>query len=640
MTDVAAQPSVARVAGESVLVLLVVLAYLWLFRAYGFDIVDEGTQLAQIDRVAHGARPYIDFETGYTPWYYALEVALWRLGGAEILATRTFGVLLQATTLALLFAFARAWFGSLLALGLVAFDLAFLLPISPRGGAPFNTPYPGWITAPLALLVQVLAARVVQARLGEGRRASGSGAWPLLMGGVLAGVAFSVKPNTGLLALAGAGLAVAASWPADDRLARVLAWLVRGAAILVGVVLLGHATLAPTYAVALLLPVLVAALRSAPMATRPHVVVRPLADAALLALGFTAPVALWVVPLLRELGAARFAREVLLLDGGGVIDAYLLPLVMPGGAALAVCAGFVAAALLAARARTPDHATAVVSRGQWLVPAALALGVAVTVTMDRGTPVLRIAEEVCLWLGPAGLVTGLVLLPRAPATAHLHALLAFAALFSLQLFPRPDLIHVAMGAPPVLLALGAAWWWLGLPLARRRTRGMRGSLAQDAAGLLLMLCLYRMFPALEVRLNQPLAPMDLGPRAPLWIAATSWLEHRWIGEAVRDITNLSSPGDAVFYFPDLAGLGFLSARPSPFFYLYFVPGRPDRAGEQRTLAELERHAPRLAVWGTPRVPAFAGAGEYFAGIVGYLDEHYRPVATLPECTVAERVPGS
>ena len=59
--------AMARVVAEALVVLALVLAYLGLFRAYGFDVVDEGTQLAQIDRVAHGARPYLDFETGFTP---------------------------------------------------------------------------------------------------------------------------------------------------------------------------------------------------------------------------------------------------------------------------------------------------------------------------------------------------------------------------------------------------------------------------------------------------------------------------------------------------------------------------------------------------------------------------------------------
>lgn len=634
----AAQCGVARVTGESLLVLLGVLAYLWLFRTYGFDVVDEGTQLAQIDRVARGARPYLDFETGYTPWYFLLQTSLWRLSAAELLATRTFGVVLHAATIALLFAVVRRWFGPLLAVCVAAFDLAFLLPVSPRLGAPFNTPYPGWLTAPLALAAQVAIAAVVHARLTTAPvyAARGAHAWPVLAAGLAAGVAFSVKPNAGLFVLAGALLALVASWPGADRTARTLAWLVRGAALLATVVLLGGASLEPTYAVALLLPVLLAALRSAPLGERPDV--RPLRDGALLATGFVAPVVIWAVPLLRELGVARFAREVLLLDGGSVIGAYLLPLPFPETAALALCAAGVLAALLARRARARDPA-AERDVARWLAPGTLGLGFGLAAVLGGDAPVRVTAEEVCLWLGPVALVVGLALLPRAPATARVHGLLVFATIYSLQLFPRPDLIHVAMGAPPLLAAVAGMWWWLTAPLDGQRVRRLDRPLSWVVAGLVLVLCVARAAPALRVRLGEPLVALEAGPRAPLVIAASHVGEQRWLGEAVREITSRTGVGEAVFYFPDLAGLGFLAARPSPSFYVYFVPGRPDRAGEERTIAELERVAPRLAVTGAPRVAAFAGASGFFSALDAYLRQHYRVATELGACTIRERVGG-
>ncbi len=68
-----------------------------------------------------------------------------------------------------------------------------------------------------------------------------------------------------------------------------------------------------------------------------------------------------------------------------------------------------------------------------------------------------------------------------------------------------------------------------------------------------------------------------------------------------------------------------------------MPGRPDRAGERRTIAELERLAPRLAATGPPRVPALRGAEHYFAELGSYLDARYAPAARVGDCTLRERV---
>jgi hypothetical protein len=614
---VARRDGAARVALETVLVFVAVLAYLWLFRLYGFDLVDEGTQLAQIDRVARGERPYLDFETGYTPGYFGLAVALWRASGEGVVATRTFGVVLHASTVALLFACVRAWFGAGLALALTAFHVAFLLPVSPRQGAPFNTPYPGWVTAPLALLAQALVARVSGRRAVAEATARGdaAGVW---VAGLAAGLAFSIKPNAGLLALAGAGLALVPGWPSGWRSARVLGMVARAAAVALPIVLLGGSALAPAYALALLLPVVLAAVRTAPVAAL--ATARPLVDAALLVLGFVPPVLVWLLPLLLELGLGRFAREVLLLDGG-VVGAYLLPLSAPAAPAVALCAAGALALLRSARGAAA---------------LALMLGVAGAVALGGTAEPRVVVEEACLWLGPVVLVAGLLLVPVASETARAHALLAFAALFSLQLFPRPDLVHVGMGAPPVLLAGGAV-----LHHALRRPGDALASRAVwprvAVAAVLAMVCAARAYPALRARLAEPLVPLELGPRAPLVVAAPYAAEQRWLGDAVRTITARSAPGDAVFTFPDLAGLGFLAERGSPFFYVYFVPGRPDREGERRTLNELERVAPRLAVTGAPRVPAFAGAESYFAGIASYLARRYGEPLHVGEVEVRERL---
>ncbi|MEW6268318.1 MAG: hypothetical protein AB1689_03360, partial [Thermodesulfobacteriota bacterium] len=291
--------------------------------------------------------------------------------------------------------------------------------------------------------------------------------------------------------------------------------------------------------------------------------------------------------------------------------------------AAALCAG-IALALLSLR--FARRTTAV----------ALGLGLALPLAIDGDVTPRLVAEQVCLWAGPIALVLGLLLVPVATETARVHALLAFAALISLQLFPRPDLIHVAMGGPSVLLAAGAVLHHLlRRPSGRRARYGP--SLRAAAAALVVLLCAARVYPALRARLGEPLVSLELGPRAPLVVAAPYQPEQRWLGDAARAIAARAAPEDAVFYFPDLAGLGFLADRPSPFFYVYFVPGRPDRAGERRTLDELDRFSPVLAVTGAPRVPAFAGADDYFTGIASYLARRYGPPAPFGEVDLRRRV---
>jgi hypothetical protein len=620
-----------RVALETLVVFAVMLAYLALFRTYGFDIVDEGTQLAQVDRVAHGARPYLDFETGYTPWYFALHVALWRLTGTELLATRTFGVVLHATTVALLFAALRRRASAVLAGSVVLLDVAFLLPIAPRAGAPFNVPYPGWITATLALAAQLLVAGVAAARVGgAGIGAFAVGVLPLLAAGTLAGVAAAVKPNAGLLALGGVVLATVAGWRRGDVVASLLGAIVRLGAVVGAVLLLGATARDPAYVVALLLPVVIAALRGGPLASAS--VARPMRDLLAIAAGFLLPTAIWALPLLRELGAGRFAREVLLLDGGGVLAAYLLPLPAPGVAAAGLCVAALIALVLLRSTRD-----AVVTQGASSAAAVVLLAGVAFATATAGAQGARIVgEEVCLWLGPLALGAALLLVPRSADTARVQALLAFAATYALQLFPRPDLIHVAMGGPPLLLALGAAWGWLSGVTPGRDGRGRLGLVARAAIALLVAICMARALPGLRARLIEPQVALDAGPRAPLTIGAPWAAEHAWLGEAVRAIDARTAAGEDVFTFPDLGGLAFLADRPNPFFYLYFVPGRPDLAGEQRTIAELEQRRPRIVLTGHPRVPAFADAESYFARLGAYLDERYPAAETLSGCTLRVR----
>jgi hypothetical protein len=607
---------------EAALVGLATFAYLGLFRLYGFDVVDEGTLLAQIDRVARGGRPYVDFETGYTPGFFAVHAGLWQLTGAGLAVTRTFGIGLHALTTALLYGLAVRAGGRAIGGAATLLHVAFLLPVSMRFGAHFNVPYPGWLAAPLALVAQAAVA-------SQGR--GGLRLLAVVVAGLAAGAAFSVKPNAGLLTLAGAALGLSLGWRRGETGARVASALLRIAAPLATVALL-YAGLDVAIFAALVVPVVVAALRAVPSrdvdgtsraapAARGGALLAPdgaVVEVLLLGATFLGVVLPWLLPLCFELGLARVVAEVLLFDGGGVVSAYLLPHPLPDLSTLALAFGLVAAALLTSTRRAA------------LAPFLVGAGFALAAVLASDARLA--AENALLWLAPAVLVAGL-LATRGAALAAI----AFAAIQQVQMFPRPDLVHLAQIGPCLLLA--AAFTGRSFADRWRAHLDARPAVLPSRAvlGAIVLLCLARMAPSLGARLATAPVALPGGERHGLVIAERSAPDFAWLGSAVDEISRRMAPGDPVFTFPDLAGVAYLAGRTTPYFYLYYVPGRPDRAGERRAVSDLDAVAPRIAVVGRARVPAFRGAEAYFTTVAAYLDEHYREVATGEGYRILERV---
>ncbi|MDG2307465.1 MAG: hypothetical protein P8R42_22990 [Candidatus Binatia bacterium] len=601
-----------RLAVEAFVVAALCVAFLWPFRLYGFDLVDEGTQLVQIERVAAGERPYLDFETGYTPGYFALEAWLLDAGGGSIVAIRTFGLLVQGVVAGSLWAIARAWAGLHLAASIVLLYVAFLLPVSLRLGAPFNIPYPGWLAALPALGAQVMVARVSARRI---RRRN----LVLLLTGVAAGLAFSVKPNSGLLILAGSALALVPTWSPERRLNRILSMALRVTAIVATVILVAPG-LFQGYAVGLLLPMAVAVFRTRPSFDDGDDGLRHLL---VLTGGFSLVVLPWLGPLTMELGIGGMLRDVLLLDGG-VIEAYLLPFATPSWGTLVLGAGGLAAFFSRDRPRLLPT----------VVLGSLVLATLVSIPMG---PRLA-AENALLWLGPMVVLFGLMdgdALERWPRE---RAVLVFLSIYSLQLFPRPDSIHVAMGGPPI--ALGAALLW------RRFERRWRSTIEEDgvamrwaprvALALVAVLAIGRAAPALIPRVTEAVVAPALGPRAPITILARHAHRYATTADLVREVGARGAEGDAIFAFPDVAGVGFLAERAQPYRYLYFVPGRPDRAGEEEMIRRLAEVSPSLVVTCPPHVEAFAGAPEYFSRLGEEFERAYDPVAEVGGCVLRSR----
>jgi hypothetical protein len=203
--------------------------------------------------------------------------------------------------------------------------------------------------------------------------------------------------------------------------------------------------------------------------------------------------------------------------------------------------------------------------------------------------------------------------------------------------PRCSRVPTSLISPRSRRAqIAPSLWLAGAVTWRRFADAWRASLSEPQRGIWIAraalagvvgLALLRALPSLASRIAEPMVQIDAGRRAPLLIAESAAPGFSWLGGAVREVEGRTRNGDPVFSFPDLAGIAFLADRPVPFFYLYFVPGRPNRAGEDRTVAELDRIAPPLVLVGPPRVAAFRGAEGYFTAIGEALRRHYREVAS-------------
>ena len=173
-----------------------VLALFLLFAGYGYNLEDEGTVLYQILRTHRGERPYLDFHTGYTPAVFYLNAWLFETFGVSVMPIRF--VLAGVNALAVMLTFRLALrLAPVAEAALAALTYAIFMPFFQGQFASFNIPYPAWYAIAAWLAAQLASVKAVE---------SGSRSW-LVAAGALAGVAFSFKPNTGILALGAAVLA-------------------------------------------------------------------------------------------------------------------------------------------------------------------------------------------------------------------------------------------------------------------------------------------------------------------------------------------------------------------------------------------------------------------------------------------------
>ena len=576
---------------------LVVAAYTAALRRYGvFDPVDEGLLLVQALRTAHGQVPYVDFHTGYGPLYFRLQAWLLEAGGWD--AIRWGLVAVHGAAGALLFVLARRLAGPALAWVAVALEVAFFLPVAPGRGAPFNVPYPAWYAGLAGVGLAVLLGGVAPVR-----------SWRLGAAGVIAAAVAAMKPSSGLLLAAGATAAV------------VLGEVRAGGGGMVARAVLGLVALA---AAALVAP---SGLTVAACVLAPPVVAlaalgarRGVADGdalrrlGALAAGFVPPVAVAFAPSLATVGPLGLAREI----GAGVARLYALPLPWPAGVA-----GAVGLAAFAARGR---------GAGALVVAAAAAAAVAFVggaAGAEAPLAALRLgAEQGLLALVPLALWGALAAL-RAGGEAALVPPTAIAAAAALQLYPRPDLIHV-MPLGPLLLPLALRLW---------RTAARQLPLVPPAAlvALPLAVALGRFLPTAlvlghvatgrvaEVALGGMRLVVEPEGKAPLGAIAAA-------ADAVRDIP----PDETVLAFPACGMVPFVAGRLPAGPHDYFYPGRPDRAEAALLAARLAARPPRLAVTCGAAGTALAGAWNDYPELLALLATRYRERLAGAAFAVRER----
>ena len=564
---------------------LAVAVYVACLRRYGiFDPADEGLLLVQAWRAAHGQVPYVDFHTGYGPLYFRLQSLLVAAGG--LAAVRWMLVVVHGATAALLYALARRLCGPALAAVAVALEVAFFLPVAPARGAPFNAPYPSWYAGVAGVALALLLARPHAVRVAAA--------------GVVCGLVFAMKPNSGILLAAGAATAIALD-ARPTLIAR--ATLV---AVALGAVALVVPTGATVTALALAPPVLALAVLGgqgeAPAGAR----------VALLAAAFAATAIVAFAPTLAALGFGRFSREVLLV-GANVEGLYALP--FPWTAVLAAGVG------IAAFLDRGRHARAAAA-------AALAV-LAVTVAGaaldgDVGASAIRRGSEVAAVVAAPLVAWGALTALRRVRDEGLVAPTALAVVGALQLYPRPDFLH--------LMPLGA----LLLPLALRLWRDV-GLTRAALLALPLALAAGRFVPTARVVahvLTGGVVDVDLGA-ARLVVEPEGSGALRSLGAAASAARALA-PDETLLVFPACGMVPFLAGRRPAGPHDYFYPGRPTREEVAALVARLAAAPPPLAITcgaaGTP----LAAAWEQYPEMVELLRGRYAERATYAPYVVLER----
>ena len=622
------------------------------FFRYGLNLEDEGTILYQILRTHRGELPYLDFHTGYTPAMFYLNAGLFDLFGVSVLPLRLFLVAVNTAAVVLIFRLSLR-VAPALESGLAALAYTLSLPFFAGQFASFNIPYPAWYAVTAWLLTEFASVRAAE----TGRRS-----W-LAAAGALAGVAFSFKPNTGVLALGAVVLArLLTAPPLAGRVGGVLEGTVLGVAC-VGVLAVLTFDLWTEQFLLLGVPILVWIVGCARQRRRASHR-RPLADGfrdvGAIVGAFVVVVGSWLAFFLPRLGLARFGREVLLL-GAGVERIYLLyypdvsawtvVLLGLGGAAgalpWALDRGLV-------RGRTLLVAGVATMACGVLALAAFGLapeGVALSVGMQLENASFFVVPALLL----AAVLVGLTRLAKTPAdepkTAVWSVLVVYGLLLFLQLYPRIDFMHVVISMPSALVlgAAGLAWvqrrWWraVGDPAVPEIPHGRVWLFIRLAVLLPVALAFgARVVPFVDARFALEAAGeprvMTRLPFAALPIEIERDRDHdfRELAAAARFARTATDPEQPILAFPALGVIPFITGRSTPVPHDYFFAGRPDHADEAAMIEQIEEERPPLLVTLNDRLGYFSAAPAYYFLLRDYFATHYRRVRRFGRYDVLAR----